>query len=406
MSTPAAVLSAFDANQWSGTTVMTWDGLNVVLPTYAAGEGLFFDLMHFLNSRGSGTDGMVPVLAAAWIASGAAGAMTMGIDSTTGRVYVESSLVDFTIGASTSNAFWGFDSAGHAAVGGVAPFRRVAPSAWQTGPTTTGGLTIDPAGAPAAFTVGAARYWQDPITALRQRGSADADDDNATNNLEALINTVSGEASVRVGMTATGRVYMAWLVSIGHPGPPTWVSASFRAQLGFSGLETTQSSGSVRYVVGDYLPHGVIVFPDGVREDDLTASTTGSAHLLMSGAYGAASYGTRKGRRFAFDIRGPVVDTTQHLQWIERVVQYLTPGAEVSVYPVWGRPQRRLSPLDVTVSQPAHDLLYTTAPSYAPGYHGRYRGRVATAMSQEHATQWAGESRTWYRVTVDATAAD
>lgn len=403
---PAAVVASFDARQWSATTVMTWNGNNVTLPTFAAGEGFYFDPLDHLNGRCSGTEAFVGDVAAAWVASGAAGALTMSIDGDTGRVKLVSSVDDFAIGTGSGNAWWGFDSAGHALVGGAAPFERIAPNPHSLVGTFSGTLNIDPAGAPAAFNVGASRWWQDPITAMRERGvEGDADDVVDADSLEALIAAIGG-ASVRVGLDSDGHVLIAWRTGIANPGPPVWVSTTYRDRLGFSGLETMQTSGLVDYVVADYRLPGVYVVDDGLREYDVTASTTTSGERMIGGTYSAASYGTRAGATVQFDIAGPVVDTTAHVHWLERCVQYLTVGAPVTVYPRRWTVQRRLSPLDVTAAQDAHDLLYTTLPTYAPGYHGRRRGRITESSTQQHATAWRGESRTWWTVSIDMTDAE
>lgn len=408
----ATIMSAFDARPWSATTVLTWDGANVTLPTYARGNGRFEDPLVFLNARASGTEAFVGDVAAGWVASGAAGTMTMDIDPTTGRTRLTSSTVDFTIsGTGVGNTWWGFDSGGHGLVGGVAPFVRVAPSAFSREPTFTGGLVIDPTGAPASFGVGPSRWWQDPITALRERGvAADADASliTAAECLEALIVTASGEASVRVGLDADGHVIFAWRTGIGNPGPPVWVSTTFRDRLGFSGNETTASSGLVDYLRADYPCPGVYVAADGFAEYDLTATTNGTATMLINGAYGAASYGTRAGARVAFDIRGPATGSMLHTHWLERCVRYLPPGAPVTIYPRSGEVRRRL-PLGaygVTVSRVGESLLYTNKPDYAEGYHGRRRGAVSTRSVQQHATGWQGDSRTWWRVELDMTMSD
>jgi len=408
----ATIMAALDARQWSGVTVLTWDGANVTLPTYSRGNGRFEDPLVFLNARASGTEAFVGDIAAAWTASGAAGTMTMDIDPTTGRVRLTSSLVDFTIGGTGSgNAWWGFASAGHGLVGGAAPFVRVAPSDFSREPTFAGGLVIDPTGAPGSFTVGAARWWQDPITALRERevaADADAGLITAAQCLEGLIVTASGEASVRVGLDAEGRVIFAWRTGIGNPGPPVWVSTTFRDRLGFSGNEAMQSSGLVDYLRADYPCPGVYVAVDGFAEYDLTASTTGTATMLLNGAYGSASYGTRAGARVAFDIRGPATGSMLHTHWIERCVRYLPPGAPVTIYPRSGEVRRRLpdGAYGVTAARVGESLLYTQKPTYAQGYDGRRRGKVSTRSVQQHSTGWQGDSRTWWRVELDMTMSD
>jgi len=64
-------------------------------------------------------------------------------------------------------------------------------------------------------------------------------------------------ATLAVLIHSSGHVIFAWRTGIGNPGPPVWVSTTFRDRLGFSGNETTASSGLVDYLRADYPCPGV-----------------------------------------------------------------------------------------------------------------------------------------------------
>jgi len=394
----AAIHTGFDAWAWRGTTVLTWNANNVTLPTYALGEGKYDGgALDFLNGRASGTDGVIGDIAAAWVSSGAGGTLTMDIDPATGRVRLTSSAVDFTLPASSGHnlTWWGFDSAGHGLVGGSAPFVRVAPADFSREPAFGAGLYVDPTGAPASFSVGQSRWWQDPITAMRERGVvSDADSALSTpaQTLEALIAAVGG-ASVRVGIDDDGHVVIAWLSGIANPGPPTWVSTTFRDRLGFSGTETTQSSGSIRYVTATHPMPGVLVITDGLTTYDLFTEPLAQSTRLRGGSYGVATAGTVQGVDVTFTIPGPASGTMLHRHWIERVVPMLYDGAPVTLYPRVGEVRRAMpeGSYGVTTSR-TEGLLYTTRPTWAAGYHGRRRGFVRGGGEQRTAWQ---QSRAW-----------
>lgn len=403
----AAIHTGFDAWTWRGTTVLTWNGNNVTMPSYVLGAGKYEDPLNFLNGRASGTEAIIGDIAAAWVASTAGGTLTMDIDPATGRVRLTSSAVDFTIPASSGSnlAWWGFDPAGHGLVGGSAPFVRVAPSDFSRSPAFGAGLYIDPTGAPAAFSVGQSRWWQDPITAMRERGVvSDADSALSTpsQTLEALIAAVGG-ASVRVGLDEDGHVVIAWLSGIANPGPPVWVSTTFRDRLGFSGTETTQSSGSIRYVVADHPMPGVLVLEDGLTTVDLFTEPLAQATRLRGGSYGVATAGTVRGVSATFTIPGPAAGTMLHRHWIERVVPLMYQGAPVTLYPRRGEVRRAMpeGPYGVTAER-TEGLLYTLRPSWAEGYHGRLRGFVPDAG--ERRTAWQ-QSRAWMDASITLTLA-
>ena len=50
-----ALITSFDARQWSGVTVFDQLGYPVTLPTYAAGAGVYEDALFFLNGRSART---------------------------------------------------------------------------------------------------------------------------------------------------------------------------------------------------------------------------------------------------------------------------------------------------------------------------------------------------------------
>lgn len=408
MSYRAAIHAGFDAWTWRGATVATWNGNNVTLPSYTIGTGKYGDALDFLSGRASGTEAIIGDIAAGWVASGAGGTLTMAIDPATGRVRLTSSTVDFTIPASSGHnlAWWGFDSAGHGLVGGVAPFVRVAPADFSRSPAFGAGIYIDPAGAPASFSVGQSRWWQDPITAMRERGvvsDADADLSTPAQTLEALIAAIGG-ASVRVGLDEDGHVLISWLSGIANPGPPTWTSTTFRDRLGFNGTETTRSSGNIRYVVATHPMPGVMVLEDGLDDYNLSTEPLAQATRLRGGSYGVAVSGTVRGVDVAFTIPGPAAGTMLHRHWIERVVPYLYPGAPVTLYPRQGEVRRAMpeGPYGVTSTR-TEGLLYTTRPTWAEGYHGRRRG-FAVASAGEQRTAWQ-QSRAWMAAAVSMTLA-
>ena len=48
-----ALITSFDARQWSGVTVFEQLGNSITVPTFAAGAGVYEDALFFLNGRSS-----------------------------------------------------------------------------------------------------------------------------------------------------------------------------------------------------------------------------------------------------------------------------------------------------------------------------------------------------------------
>ena len=55
--TPApdfALLSSFNARPWLGVDVVSYNAVNISLPSYTTGQGVYEDGLYFLNGRGVG----------------------------------------------------------------------------------------------------------------------------------------------------------------------------------------------------------------------------------------------------------------------------------------------------------------------------------------------------------------
>lgn len=399
----AAIAPLVSLRAFSGQTILTLDATDVDLPSYGLGEGTFEDVITAANGRGTDPDEALGLaLVAGWTG---AGTLAYGFDSA-GRLYLEASAEDFEIEAGAGNAWWGFDADGHGLVGGVAPYRRTAPRLWQAGPAFSPELTVNPAAA-AAYSVGADRWWPDLITALRDRGIGDDDDQAEATCIEALIIGATLDTTWRFGPDADGYMMLAWKSGTlaatttdaeGHFDP--WGSAAIRAAWGYSGLEVVQTLGDVEYLRASYPCPGLQVFADGLESYEPRAWQSGTATELIGGGHGAADMGTLHGCEVKASIRGPVAeDASLYQHWLTRVVPRLPRGGACTLYPEWGRPLRRLLPFGVTAEQPAHDLVYTTAPAWDQGMAGRRRCEVGVQQAQEWSATWP-DARTWWEITL------
>lgn len=390
---------------WSGlASAMTFSATVVPLPTYGTGEGIYEDMLHFLNGMGSRSVATAQTLGALTTAAyTGGGTITWGL--TSGDLfYVETSggaATDFTITASTGLSQLGFTSSTYGLVGGATPFRRTAETDWTRGNCSKISITIDPAGAGAAFSVAAQRL-QSAITWLRSQDQNDADDQNTASNLERLVQTAVSVHSFRMGISDTGYVWMAW--SNGALPAPTWPSASFAARLGFKGDEAIVTTGGVDVVTATYPCPGVYVSTRGLEEIAPGTLEVSSGVRQTNGVQCVNHIGTYKRRTLSIIVDGPAASYSSatsyldlHRHFLERFVPYVPRGSRLSVYQDWGDPRRALSSFDVTSSQPAYDLLYTAEPLPGTmgtgGYRGRLRFRHSIDASDQYAAQWGSRIR-------------
>lgn len=397
------LMAEFDARTWSGATVFTVSATNVVLPTYGTGEGVFEDVLAFLNGYGSrGVAASLQHLGGliddAW--TGGANAFTVTINSSD-RVVLTSDTIDFAITASTNLSQLGFTAATYAAVGGAAPFVRTAEADWTRGVIGPLSITIDPAGAGAAYTI-TTRHVQSVPTLIRSAAEGDADGSStvAAGCLERSMQDDLAIPSYRAGITDSSFSEGAGHVFISYPATspaPTWGVASFAARLGFRGDEVEQTSGTSGYVVGTYPCPGVYYLSRGYEELILGTLEEGSAVRLTNGVQASNHIGTYDRATLSFIVDGPAQTTDLHRHFLQRFVPYIPRGRRLTLYQDWGDPRRALSSFDVTTSQSAYDLLYTSEPLPGTTGTGGYRGRLRLRHSADAATgyeaRWANRIR-------------
>lgn len=371
-----AFASQFDARTWDNTLVMTIDGNPVTLPNYGDGEGVFDDALDFLNGRGSRDDDVAAppggisgntlyyLLLNNW--TGVVPALTVGIDAND-RVFIESDAVDFEIVAGTSNSDLGFANTGHALVGGGGPFRQTATSEWVRGNITGTTLTIDPAGIGAQFSVSVTRA-QSVVTWIRNQNEGDADEANATGNLEYLIQDALTLYNVRVGITDGGHVYFAW--STGAVAAVTWNSPTFRNRLGFSGSESLSTVGSVDLLIADYPLPGFWVPTRTLLRLESWHDEETSAVGLTDGDIATNHVARWTGWRVEQYAGGQIASQDDEWHIRDLFWRYAPVGYPLTVYPHWGEQRRQLYPYEVRGSQVAYDSLYTSEKR-----RGRLRGK-------------------------------
>ena len=390
---PAALTTRVDWRAWAGVNVMTINGTAISLPAWTGSQdGVFFDVVDALAGRGQASaESMVTQAGARW---NGAGTLTMGIDGTTGRLYLQSSTDDFQLNASADNTFFGFAAAGHGTVGGVAPFRRVAPLPFTQGPNgarfTSNGLLIQ-TGVNPQFAVGNVRWFPNVIHALRARGLADLDDTAGGDCLEAIIQAAMGLTHLHVGLDTDGKVVIAWTASA-WSSAPTWNSTSFRDALGFTGNETVALGGggtSVRYIKAARVHPKAIALQRPLARHDAAEERMGAAASLTDGGASTAEHSRLGMRRARFYIGGPASALDTHRHWMRRV--WPGKGGPLTLYPQGlAEPRRWLDPYDVTADQPAYSLLYTSG---GDGYDGRFKGRLPRDEGEVTEVRFPGQMR-------------
>lgn len=360
-----ALLSGFNARSWSGVNVFDRGSDNISLPSYDSSSGVYDDVLSFLNGRGSAENLSFILDTSFTFAYG------WTIELTDADRIKISSTVQFTIIASNDDPL-GFNSVLNTATGSGSSWSVTAPAEWVRGEFEFVSYLISESGGAGAFNFNVCLQGvQDVITSMRARGSVgDADDVNATDNLEALDQAATSSYVIRWLIDSDGHVCVYYPAT---ESAITWVDASFRNRLGFSGSETPavfHGSSTDLKLRADYVCPGVLYPSRPMQSHSLAISNRSQAHQKIDGSYTSNLVGSyiRSVLRLNLDAFLDIKDEYRH--FTNHFAQYIAQGHQVNYYQNWGDPRRAIITSAVNASVSAYDLLNISADN---GKQGRIR---------------------------------
>jgi hypothetical protein len=374
--TPApdfALIASFDAREWSGVDVLAYDGIDVSIPTYSTGSGVYEDGLYFLNGRGVGDT--TPTDAAGTFTEAISSLATFGTTWTV--TLTEADRIKVTSDVSFSVSPLGDDVLGlgtQTAVVDGANYSVTASTDWTRGNyrgeqyrfDNGSGTTFD------AFRVGALQWpAQDAICAMRSRATADLDNLSPTDCLEELIRDQTGQ-ELRIILNDIGHVEI-WYVTASFF---AFLNDSFRSRLGFSGNEYATSFGTLSRLVADY-PMPCALFPSRPFQDHhYQVDSLTEARRLIGGGYTSNLIGTYTTSQLAFDLDALLDERDLYRHFTDAFIPYAPNGERVNFYQTWGDSRRSLRSALVTSNQDAYDLIYTSEDN---GDCGRLRCSLVSA---------------------------
>jgi len=380
--TPApdfALLAAFDARPWSAVDVVSYNGVNITMPTFSAGEGVYEDGVYFLNGRGVGDNTPARAMgtfteALSTLASfNLSWAVTLTADDrvkvTSDDVFTVAPLDDDVLGLGSQTAV--ADGLNFSVTGSAEWTRgNYRGERYQFGDTF--GTTFD------AFRELSNRPWpaQDIVAGMRERGSADLDDLSPTNCLEELMRD-QGLMEARLILNDQGHVEVWSMASASF----SWLDTSFRDRLGFSGVETPVAMGStspdyVERLTADYPMPGCLFPSRPFQDHHYQVESVTQARRKIGGGYTSNLIGTYTTSVLAFDLDALLDQRDLYRHFTDAFVPYCANGERVNMYQTWGDSRRSLRSALVTSTQPAYDLIYTSEDN---GDCGRLRCSLVSA---------------------------
>jgi hypothetical protein len=387
----SAILAGLDMSEWAGSTLYSRNATNVAAPALASmhDAGHYPDVMAMLTGWASFRT-LSAEVAAGWAGAGLTGTPAFSINSSGFlTLTVTGAAVPLTLYAGVTDP-WGWGGTLNSVTSGGAEV-ITGTSRWTRGrfPATTQSLfTIDDGSGTGQFPSYQA-YVHSLPTYLTTAGGADGD--AVTECLEKWDNNAidAGNKRMRWGIDAEGRVFTSWDADLGSSYTVTWVSASFRRMLGFTGDEVAINALGVRMLTATYPPQGLLLMRSGLRVVDHAREHIGSALDLGSGRVAGRSRATWREVSVSADIVGGVgyveanaayLDEEQQL--LHRVSPYLYPGARATLVPRWDDPRigRSLHAQLAAGLTPAAQS--TTLVSSTGAIVGRMRAEVATGADR------------------------
>lgn len=386
-----ALLSSFNARTWSGVNVFDRGSNNITLPTYAIGAGIYEDVISFLNGRGSEDGFSMGDVIQTESQFGSNWAVTI---NSFDKVVISCDS-SFKIRHKSGTDILGVGSSSF----GSAFVTFTCPNNWTRGSDIKSASyeIVDSSDANNfTFAISSGYNSQDLIVAIRERGTTnDIDDVNSTNCIEALDIAANSSDEIKWYINDEGHVETMYPNTVGAV---SWVSTTFRDRLGFSGNEI--ASGTIKKTLtADYPCPGTLFPSRPYQRHHLQTDTMTQARRKIGGGYTSNFIGSYVQSVLDFDLDALLDEKDLYRHFTNKFVEYIPTGERINFYQGWGDSRRALITSDITSSQPAYDLLYTSEDNGDQGrirasilnngsvnlsYPNRLRRRVPVSMTMEH----------------------
>lgn len=365
-----ALLTSFDMTGQSGVTVFSRSGgSSVALPTYASGEGLYEDVLFFLNGRGSNT-----AFKAASQLTGFGSGWTITIDEND-KIKITAS-VDFELTKTGTDDPLGFGSStvGASLVG--SDYVLIAANDWTRGLIDLDNVTYridEVGGGGGTFNFPSVKSDVQDITTFIRDYSQSDEDDFSLSSLQALDNSAQGSTNITWSITNSGFTQCHYETS---KGDITWSSTVIRDLLGFTGQEAAVVDGSHSRLTSTHKNNAVLIPSRPYQSHHLRVENVGQNRRKIGGGYVSNFIGSYVTSVLRFDLDALLDQVDDYRHFTNKFLPLVGPGERINFYQGWGDSRRALITSDIVGSQAAYDLLFTSEDN---GDQGRVRGSLTVA---------------------------
>ena len=363
-----ALLTEFDATQWSGADLFTQGSTTISMPTFAQGEGFYDDALIFLNGRASTSDLNLSAQVLSASTFGSSWLFTLNDDD---KIVLRSD-VDFTIEPTNADQdFLGFGGTVNASPVG-SKFHAVAPNNWTRGNINNGQYTVNEVGGAGTFTFNKVQAGGQDVLCMIRTASDSVDLEDTLQDIHA---TALSDGDLRWLITDDGYVQLKYKTSLGSF---SWDSTSFRDRLGFTGDETVSTSivtPTFDTITATYPLAGALFPSRPIENHHLMVESVSDYQRIIGGGYTSNSRGayTSSILRFHLDASQDQKDLYRH--FIDKFVPYVATGEKITFYQEWGDSRKSAS---IVSQEGDYSSSYTIEDD---GYKGRIVGHLTEPRS-------------------------
>jgi len=366
------LLTSWDMRSLSSVELFTRPGGAVNMPTFSSGQGIYEDVLFFLNNRESNTS--------------VNGTRQLQTDSTFGLVaswsitinendkVVITSDTKFDLVPLGSTDPMGFGNSTLTATATGANWEVIAPNDWQRGLAELEDTfyRIDEVGGAGTFNFPNNVPDVQDITTFLRLTEGDLDD-FSLQSLTELDNTAQSTSDIYWSIDDNGFTHCFYPTSAGAI---TWSNTTIRDLLGFTGNETTTTSGSYGRLTSTHKNSGALLPSRPYQSHHLQVQNVGQSRRKIGGGYVTNFVGSYVTSILSFDLDALLDQSDDYKHFTNRFLPLVGPGERINFYQCWGDSRRALRTAQVVGSQEAYDLLYTSEDN---GEFGRIRASLLTA---------------------------
>jgi len=198
-------------------------------------------------------------------------------------------------------------------------------------------------------------------------------DDFSLQSLTELDNTAQSTSDIYWSIDDNGFTHCFYPTSAGAI---TWSNTTIRDLLGFTGNETSTTSGSYSRLTSTHKNSGALLPSRPYQAHHLQVQNVGQSRRKIGGGYVTNFVGSYVMSILSFDLDALLDQSDDYKHFTNRFLPLVGPGERINFYQCWGDSRRALRTAQVVGSQEAYDLLYTSEDN---GEFGRIRASLLTA---------------------------